>query len=221
MDSLVKTFLKLHLDYVDDYKFDSLYETASNHLPFHVIPEITAALMECGVDPHMYMSYIPDRYAHDIQHLKHIFIPGSITSIGSYAFLECKELESVKIDSGVKSIGSSAFRVNYHLKTINLPDTIRYIGPGAFSLCTGLKEIVLPKNLECINSEMFSSSGLEYITIPNSISSIDQDVFRGCSNLKEIKFEGTIDEWNSIHKAYRWDFFCDNYQVRCLDGVIE
>jgi hypothetical protein len=39
-------------------------------------------------------------------------------------------------------------------------------------------------------------------------------------NLKDIYYNGTIEEWNSIIKDEEWDFQSGNYTIHCTDGTI-
>ena len=68
-------------------------------------------------------------------------IPNSVTSIGSYAFYECKGLTKVTIGNSVTSIGSYAFGYCTGLTSITIPNSVTSIVDYAFSDCTGLTEI--------------------------------------------------------------------------------
>ncbi len=57
---------------------------------------------------------------------------GSITSIASNAFEDCKELTSVTVPDGVTSIGSRAFYGCYNIRKVVIPDSVTSIGGDAF-----------------------------------------------------------------------------------------
>jgi len=63
-------------------------------------------------------------------------IPGSVTSIGYYAFYECTKLTSVTIPSGVTSIGWDAFYKCSWLTSITIPSSVTSIGWSAFAYCS-------------------------------------------------------------------------------------
>ena len=95
----------------------------------------------------------------------------TVVGIGSEAFYECVELESVQI-----------------------PNTVTRIGPGAFYGCTGLTYMALPKSLTTVEATAFSGctrlSGV--ITIPESLTEIGKNVFSGCVALEGVKFHNYL-----------------------------
>ncbi len=128
-----------------------------------------------------------------LSEIKQIIINPGITSIGSYSFALCSNLEGVVLPEGVSSIGANAFWGCEKLSKINLPESLIIIKASAFLGCTSLKHISLPKNLEAIKSEAFRSSGLEEITIPSKITTIDLETFWDCKNLKKVVLPDTVE----------------------------
>ena len=45
---------------------------------------------------------------------------------------------------------------------------------------------------------------LLFVTIPHSIDFIDRAVFTGCEALAEVRYNGTINEWNDIDRHDKW-----------------
>ena len=90
---------------------------------------------------------------------------GSVTSIGSSAFLVCTGLTSITIPASVTSIGSYAFSGCTGLTSITIPSGVTSIGMNAFSNCTCLRELI----------------------IPNTVTSIDMSVLSGCTGLTSIE----------------------------------
>ena len=66
-----------------------------------------------------------------------------VTSIGGYAFYECRSLTSVTIPSGVTYIGETAFMYCSSLTSITIPSGVTTIGNYAFSYCTSLSSITV------------------------------------------------------------------------------
>ncbi len=89
---------------------------------------------------------------------------GSVTSIGDYAFKDCRSLTSVTIPNSVTSIGDYAFDDCRSLTSVTIPNSVTSIGDYAFSDCGGLTSV----------------------TIPNSVTSIGVGTFSNCANLMEI-----------------------------------
>ena len=140
-----------------------------------------------------------------------VVIPGihegkAVTSIGRYAFRNCKNLTSIVIPEGVTSIGSYAFRGCGSLTSIAIPESVTSIGDSAFDDCVGLKEISVNKNNAKYYSEdgvLFNKAKTELIyypmgktettyTIPSGVTSIGRYSFRNCNNLTEIVISDSV-----------------------------
>ncbi len=89
-----------------------------------------------------------------------------VTSIGDYAFYDCKKISS-----------------------IYLPNTILSIKAHAFLGCHGLTSITIPESVVSIEEGAFNGCGLTEITIPNRVESIGNGAFSGCENLKKVTIE--------------------------------
>lgn len=110
-----------------------------------------------------------------------VVIPNTVTSIGDYAFSDCKVMSTVK-----------------------MPNSVTKIGIYSFSACDQLKNLTLSSNLEAIPERAFSRcSSLESLTIPGSVKSIGYLAFANCEKLVVTFSEGleTIGE-----KAFTKDF---------------
>ena len=68
-------------------------------------------------------------------------IPNGVTSIGNYAFENCKNLTNVAISNSVTSIDDNAFYNCKSLTSVTIPDSVTSIGSCAFDGCTSLKDI--------------------------------------------------------------------------------
>ena len=73
---------------------------------------------------------------------KNTVIPGSVTSIGNYAFGICEGLTSITIPNSVTTIGGFAFADCRGLTSITIPNSVTSIGDWAFSECTGLTSVI-------------------------------------------------------------------------------
>lgn len=127
----------------------------------------------------------------------------TVTSIGGWAFSECRSLTSVVIPETVTSIGEGAFWCCSNLVSINqvdgvnhLPNGITDIGWVAFEGC-GISSITLPTSLSFIDGRMFSECPLTSIYIPANITSIHPEAFRGCPYITSIKVDPLNEYYDS------------------------
>ena len=120
-------------------------------------------------------------------------IPSSVTSIGWYAFSDCRSLTSINIPSSVTSIGEYAFHGCSSLPSINIPYSVTSIGGKAFASCSSLTSINIPSSMTSIGWSTFEGcSSLTSINIPSSVTSIDLQAFWGCSSLTSINIPSSV-----------------------------
>ena len=101
-----------------------------------------------------------------------------------------------------------------------IPDGIDSIQQHAFYE-TDLTEIVIPEGVTSIYSRAFGlCKNLLFVTLPHSIKFIDRAVFTGCESLAEVRYNGTLEEWNKIDRDDRWLSISgvSTVKVICKDG---
>ena len=89
------------------------------------------------------------------QQIREVVIGNGVTSIGNYAFSECRALESVTFAEGSKleSIGECAF-VSTRLTSVEIPASVTSIGDYAFG-STLLTSIEIPASVTSIGNDAF------------------------------------------------------------------
>ena len=133
-------------------------------------------------------------------------IPNSVKIIGEFAFLECENLTNITLPNSITEIDDFAFYGCINLETIIIPDNVKSIGRAAFASGaivndTKLKNVIFSENskLEVIKDQCFAGSeDITSITLPKSLKAIEYDAFWDCDNLAEVKFMGTVEEWNNV-----------------------
>ena len=65
---------------------------------------------------------------------------------------------------------------------------------------TGLKEIRIPDSVKLIGNEaFFGIFVLREVYLGSGITSISGEAFRLCSNISDVYFSGSEDDWNKIY----------------------
>ena len=122
-----------------------------------------------------------------------LIIPGSVTSIGDYAFYECRGLTSITIPNSVTSIGSGAFYGCTSLTSVTIGNSVTSIGESAFHNCSGLTSITIPNSVTVIQKYAFSEcSNLSDVNIGNNVVlRICNYAFSKCNALSNIYLYGS------------------------------
>ena len=103
-----------------------------------------------------------------------------------------------------------------------IPNNIVDIRERAFYE-TDLTEIVIPEGVQSIYAYAFARcKNLLFVTLPYSIDFIDRIVFTGCESLSEVRYNGTIEEWNKIDRHDKWLSVSGILTVKliCKDGEL-
>lgn len=95
-------------------------------------------------------------------------------------------VKTVVIDSGVTSIGDWAFFDCRKLTSVTIPNSVTSIGELAFRDCKSLTNITIPNSVTSIGISAFVGSSLTTVTIPNSVTSIGRHAFWDCASLTSI-----------------------------------
>ena len=170
-----------------------------------------------------------------------LILPNYITGLAENAFKQCNKITQIRIPGSISSIGEGAFdgcvgmRAVYYegalddwcrveLSTFDSTpcynDVVMYLNGIRFG-----GDIVLPNDLTKINNYTFF--GAQYVTsikIPNGLTYSGLNNFWGCSNLRNVYYEGTLEQWLDIDFAYNGNpllysanFYCNSSLITRVD----
>ena len=141
-----------------------------------------------------------------------VVIDKGVTSICSFAFVDCPNLESAAIPDGLISIGNGAFERCTSLNGIVIPASVSQIAGSAFISCASLSDFsvnagslhycvddgVLYSKDKTILVSYIPVTGRTSLTIPASVTEIADDAFCEVRTLATVSFAGTRVQWNAI-----------------------
>ncbi|MBQ6984078.1 MAG: leucine-rich repeat domain-containing protein [Paludibacteraceae bacterium] len=152
----------------------------------------TGDMEDFGYNSRTGVSNIPTWYAYR-KSIRYINIAKGVTSIGEYAFKDCKRLKAISIPKGVTRIGDSAFLRCTHLQSVTIPEGVETLEYGTFEDCKRLTTVCLPNSLKRIGTAAFSGCyALSNITIPNGVTEIGQHAFYWCKSLLSVTIPNSV-----------------------------
>lgn len=157
--------------------------------------------------------------------LGNIEMSENLVSIGENAFSECASLEKIDLGDKLTHIGDNAFHYCRKLTDITIPEGVVSRLDGAFNRCDSLKEITIPSSVEVVgyHSISYCSSleavvfeegvtelmdyavvgciSLKSVTLPSTIEKIGFRAFTEDTQLQDVYYNGTQEEWKAIEIA--------------------
>lgn len=143
------------------------------------------------------------RNAYDI---KKVVIQDGITTIGAYAFYDCKNMNEISIPNSLQSFGSWSL-CQTGIKSISIPASIKTISNDVFWKCSNLKKVTISDLKSYLNavSDTYAAIPFTYgadlylngkkithLIIPAEITEIPANAFYGCTSFTKISIPSTV-----------------------------
>ena len=121
-------------------------------------------------------------------------IPNGVERIEDEAF-SCCAVEKIYIPDSVTSVGSNLFENATSLKSVRLPSGLKKLSPYMFAGCSSLEQIEMPFEIESFEEGLFAGcSSLKEIPFRAGIKELPNYVFSGCSQLRSLILPDTIEK---------------------------
>ena len=137
--------------------------------------------------------------------LSSVTLSENLTYIGSLAFLGCTSLREIEIPESVCEIGTRAFyNSGFYNDEDNWENGALYAGRHLIKVSgeyftADITDFIIKSGTLTVSEFAFENcTGMIKVTVPSSIVSIDTDAFKGCINLRETVYGGSVSEWFSI-----------------------
>lgn len=128
-----------------------------------------------------------DAYAlYENADVKHIDLSNAVhvQTVGSAAFQECVNLQSIVIPEWMKFLSDRLFMDCSSLESAEFLSDVPKIYEYMFKGCSSLKSFAIPDSVTRIDKFAFGDcTALEYVEVPESVTSIATSAFRNCLNL--------------------------------------
>jgi len=176
---------KIILPFVGDKKH---IETDTNQYPFGYV----FGTSKSGISQQYYAgtsagTYLTQKYG--IPSTLTNVVIGDIDYLQYGAFIECKYIKNIKINH-VSKIGKSAFYNCTGLESFDIPNGTIEIGSSAFKGAINIKNISIPASITKIGDDAFYN--MSYVSAGR------QSYFESISNLENVYYQGTLDNWSKI-----------------------
>ena len=116
-------------------------------------------------------------------------IPSGVTTIGNFAFFNCRSLQNIVIPTSVTSIGYNAFTDCAGLSDLTIPSSVTSIGAVAFASCDHLTYVKIGAAVTSIGQQAFYDCGkLKSVLFMGNAPAVDEPAFASCSAALKVFF---------------------------------
>ena len=132
------------------YVRNSLTGLKSIDMKYAVIKASDEVYQYANYNSYFQDNMLPSGMFYDIDNLKEVVLPITITSMGDEVFYRCDSLKSVEIPDGVKTMGRLTFYECISLQSVVLSSGLESIPYGTFWFCRSLSQVTIFDNIKKI-----------------------------------------------------------------------
>ncbi|MDD3231822.1 MAG: leucine-rich repeat domain-containing protein [Clostridia bacterium] len=170
----------------------------------HSSPSVAVKIIEVNFAENSICESVGSSAFENCISLTSITFPDSVTIIGSSAFYGCSNLTNINIEREDTTIGLYAFHYTAWFNAQS--NGVIYVGKALYIYKGSMESnttIIIRDDTHTITSIAFSRligslTGLTNIIIPKSVTIIGSSAFDNCSNLTNIYYLGSTEDWQSI-----------------------
>ena len=119
-----------------------------------------------------------------------LVLPASLKTIGQSAFAYNYVLPSVTFSDGLTSVGPYAFRDCRIIEQARLPESVTMVGQNVFYNCDSLRTFTFPQNIKEVPWGFLEScDALTSVTLADGTTSIASYAFNNCPRLASINID--------------------------------
>lgn len=101
------------------------------------------------------------------------------------------------------------------------PASVKTIGDYVFNYTENLTDLVIPEGIEKLsNFSIDNNLDLKSLSLPSTLKEIGRYAIEYCQYLTEVKYNGTMAEWEKIIKGLDWHRNSPFTKIICTDGEV-
>lgn len=163
---------------------------------------------------------IGNRAFEDNYTISKVILPETVSSIGSYAFANCKSLTKVSFSGEnpkLQTISNYAFSTCSVLSDFPFPERLNMIGVRAFQ-STSLSKIVIPKEVVTLGSYAFAyCDTLQEVEVKNAKVTFSGTPFNSCkATLTFLGEQNSTAQEYAANNGFRFNRYTDSISVNNL-----
>lgn len=158
---------------------------------YHLREEIQRIVLPSG------LTHVGNLAFYECSNVLSVSIPGSVDSIGEYAFAHCEGMQMLSLGS-VRTIGRAAFSDCYSLQALDLPGSLQTIGPLAFYRCQSISTVTVPGSVTSLGVSAFAyCKNLISADVQARVNILPEYCFYGCERLNSVSLPSTMNDMGS------------------------